>query len=364
MKKIFIILIILIVFLKTSYSQTELFVFSNNSHSSYYDSKPIKKAPKLLWTFEMPYQNCSNVIIADNNLLVNCYDNQIKKGFQYAVDKKAGKQIWSQNIPEQLSTPTIKSKIAYYGSKDNKVLALNINNGFEIWRFVDISGPVCLSPSIGNNQLFFGTHSKEWCIVNSKDGKLIKKDNLQNGVCCFPSMDNENVYFTDWDGKLHKQSVLTLDDSVIYQTTMSSHVAPTIVGNIGLITNDNSTLIAVDLITGKELWNYTTDGKLWRSPSVVNQICIIETDNSHIYAFDFNNGKLLWDIKKQGAVYTSATILGNVAYIGCGDKKLYALEVDTGNEIWSLDCQEIVGQVFIENEILYFTAGKNVYAYK
>lgn len=327
-------------------------------------SQSERKSPMLLWNYKMPYLSCSNVVVSHNKLYVNCFDKESKRGMQYAIDKNNGNVIWESHIDEQLSAPLINRNYAYFGSKNNKVIALDTSTGKEIWQFNDITGAVCFPPALINNRLYFGTHTNEWCIINPNDGKVVEINKIGNGICCRPTTNNQSVFYTDWDGKLHRFNTITLTDSVIYKTNASSHVAPEIKGNIGFMTNDDNSIISVDLKTGKEYWSFKTDGKLWRPPAIADNICIVITDNSHVYSFESTSGKLLWDIKKSGLIYTSPTISKGIAYISCGDKNIYAYDTKSGKELWKLTLPENAEQITIDNEILYFSSGTNIYAYK
>jgi outer membrane protein assembly factor BamB len=139
MKKKILSLIILTGIASSAYSQTDVIVFSGNTHSSCYNSSPVTSAPQQQWEFAMPATSCCEPIIIGDKILVNAYDKENNKGYQFALDKNTGKQIWRNNIPEQLSTPTVKGDKALYGSKSKLTIALDLDNGNEIWRYTDIS---------------------------------------------------------------------------------------------------------------------------------------------------------------------------------------------------------------------------------
>ncbi|MDR1675567.1 MAG: PQQ-binding-like beta-propeller repeat protein, partial [Tannerella sp.] len=162
MKKKVLSLLILIGIAIRIYSQTDVVVFSGNTHSGCYSSNPVTSAPQQKWEFEMPATNCSDPIIVGDKILVNAYDKESNKGYQFALDKNTGKQIWRNNIPEQLSTPTVAGDKVLYGSKSKLTTALDLDNGKEIWRYTDISGMTCFAPAIVNGRAYFGTHGKEW----------------------------------------------------------------------------------------------------------------------------------------------------------------------------------------------------------
>jgi outer membrane protein assembly factor BamB len=364
MKKELIIIVLFFGIMKTSYSQDDVVSFPNPTHTSSFDSEPIQSKPSVKWEFEMPFENCSNPIVIGDILLVNSFDSDTKKGFQFALNKKNGEQIWKNEIGERMSTPSVGQNIAVYGTKSHLTIALDIKDGSEIWRISDLNGKTCVAPAIVNNKIFFGTHGKEWCIADLITGELIKKETIDNGICCFPSWKDNYVYYTDWDGKLHKQNISNLQDSIIFQTNKSSHVAPTIMDSIGIMTNDNGVLMAINLNTGNQTWHFKPDGKLWRSPSVKNGMCVIITDKSNIYGIEIENGVKKWELKKEGTIYTSASIAGDFAFVSSGDNKLYALNIENGKVLWQVDFESIAGQPFIENRTIYVSSGNKVYALK
>jgi hypothetical protein len=119
------------------YSQADVTVFSGNTRSGCYGGNPVTSAPQQKWEFEMPAANCSDPIIVGDKILVNAYDKENSKGYQFALDKNTGKQIWSNNIPEQLSTPAVAGDKVLYGSKSKLTMALDLNSRNKIWRYTD-----------------------------------------------------------------------------------------------------------------------------------------------------------------------------------------------------------------------------------
>ena len=334
------------------------------THCSYRDVVPIKSVPELKWRFELDWNQCSEVVVADGLILANAFDKESQQGTQHAIDQLTGELRWSNSIRQRLSKPVVSGQAAYYGSKSNQVYALDLSDGAEVWTFSRIGGFACNTPVVSQGRVFFGTHDGGWYVVDAKDGNLIQEVKTSKGICCSPSTRAGAVYFVDWAGDLHCQQVSTLQSSVLLKTDVSSHVAPTIVGKTGLLTNDSGLLLAFDMDSGQELWRFRPDGQLWRNPSVANGSCIVVTDKSHVYCLDVQTGKQKWDVAKSGTVYTSATIARTVAYISCGDHYLYALEVDTGDELWRLPTKATASQPWAADNMIYFAAGKGIYAYQ
>jgi len=119
----------------------------------------------------------------------------------------------------------------------------------------------------------------------------------------------------------------------------------------------NGKVIAVDLLTGKELWKYFTAGPVRLAPTVWNDTLFVNCDDGFLYALSKKTGSFKW--KHQGAP-TAKLLLGNnnmiskwparggavvengIVYYGAGiwpteGFYLYALEADTGKLIWLND---------------------------
>jgi outer membrane protein assembly factor BamB len=348
-----------------SFGQEEAVMLAGGKHNSNFDSKAVREFHGIKWKFQMPYGGTTPTVCEDK-VFVGCYgtdeNSKSQRGCQYALDKLTGKVIWQKQINEQLSSPAIYKGTAFYGSKKNKVLALDIHDGNQLWLYDDLKGPVCSSPVPVGNKLFFGTHGKEWCVLDCQNGSLIKKLNLNNGICCYPSYDKDKIYFVDWDGKLHAFGIKMLNDSVLYQSGKGVHIAPTLYGGYGYFINDDGIVHAVNIESGELIWTFKADGQIWGTPSIKDNICVFVSDKSHTYAVDTKTGNLKWDIAKSGKIYTTALIAENIVYVACGDNNLYALELETGHDVWKFKSEGTVSSPWIDDKVIYFSSGNYIYA--
>jgi outer membrane protein assembly factor BamB len=356
-----------------SFGQEEAVMPAGSKHNNNFDSKAVREFHGIKWKFQMPYEGTA-LTVCEDKVFVGCYgydaNSKSQQGCQYALDKLTGKIIWQKQINEQLSSPAIYKGVAFYGSKKNKVIALDIHDGNNLWHYDDLKGPVCSPPVPVDNKLFFGNHGKEWCVLDCRDGHLIKKLNTNNGICCYPSYDQDKIYFVEWDGKLHSFDVETLTDTVFYQfdgsgktaPNMNDEVAPTLYGGCGYLVNANGIVYAINIKSGEFIWTFKADGQIWGTPSIKDDVCVFVSDKSHIYAVDTKTGNLKWDIAKSGKIYTTASIAENIVYAACGDNNLYALELETGNEVWKFKSEDTIGPPWIDDKVIYFSSGKYIYA--
>jgi outer membrane protein assembly factor BamB len=90
----------------------------------------------------------------------------------YAVEVQAGWKLWNFRTNKPIiSTPAVANKQVYIGSADGNLYALDISNGKEAWKF-ETSGQIVSSPVYHNNAIYFGGIDQRVYSIDSKRGKL------------------------------------------------------------------------------------------------------------------------------------------------------------------------------------------------
>ncbi len=106
---------------------------------------------------------------------------------------------------------------------------------------------------------------------------------------------------------------------------------------------------AVDLLTGREMWRFTTDAPVRMAPTISDGKAYVGADDGYAYCLDAQSGELIWRFSpvpetrrvlqngKMISLYpcrTGVLIEGNVAYFVCGMlpwKKSYLCAVDANS---------------------------------
>ena len=112
-----------------------------------------------------------------------------------------------------------------------------------------------------------------------------------------------------------------------------------------------SNLTALEVETGKWLWNCTMNGTVWASPLVVQasagrELAVVGSENGSVYAVDTSNGLLRWRLQTGGPVFSSAvtsdpTQPSAAIYVGSWDGFMYKLSRDG----------RVLGKLHFETEI-------------
>src|SRR4030095_9989382 len=116
-----------------------------------------------------------------------------------------------------------------------------------------------------------------------------------------------------------------------------------ITGNTAYVGTGKSTLVAVDLQTGKLKWSYQTPEAIGESSPAVGAGMVFVGDLSGVFhAVNAATGKGAWTYKTDGEIKSSPVIVGDRALIGSYDGALYCFNARDGKTIWKFKTENYV----------------------
>ena len=141
---------------------------SNNSSSS--KVYAVKPDGTLKWSVSIGTSIHSSPVIREDGSILIGSDN----GIFYALSQTDGTEIWTydKDDKEIRSSPLVASNgIVYYGSNDEKIIALN-SSGTAKWERM-VTGPVSASPTMGfAGNIYVGTESGYFYAVETTSTRL------------------------------------------------------------------------------------------------------------------------------------------------------------------------------------------------
>ncbi len=140
----------------------------------------------------------------------------------------------------------------------------------------------------------------------------------------------------------------------------------------------DSTLYALDINSGTQLWKFKAEATIFSSPVISGGTIIFGSEdlggrrdltktygNKYLYALNIDNGSEIWKIKKASGSSWNPVVLNNTVFVGNGSEFL-ALDVKTGNEIWKYSLPPGLGTAesgaAIYQDMVIFGAAKKVVA--
>lgn len=297
---------------------------------------------KVKWTFLTKNEVEGAAAVVDNRLFFGSYD-----GFFYCVDKNTGKLFWKfktgpavdmirksyyKFATGQDSPPVVKDGIVYFGAFDGKLYALKVDDGKVVWTYQTKGGIHTASPALSNGRLYIGSTDGVLHCVNASDGKKIWTKNLSGS-----HVD-------------HMASSPTIYDGVIY-----------------LGTDKSGNFYALDAATGDIKWNFRAKSLISGSPSIAYgkvYFFINHLRQSTIYALDLKTGKEVWSTFVQGGWGgCSPIVCDGLVWVTMRDAKIegkpvsmVALDAQTGQITWSFSEGRVWGTPTIASDMLFFSS--------
>lgn len=255
-----------------------------------------------------------------------------------------------------ISSPTVSNDIAYFGSTDSYIYAVDARSGDLIWKF-KTGAPVESSVALANSLIYTGgddgyvyclnpcTGAQQWkTFVNGNlpftFGNLVLKSS--------PAVADGKVYVGSLDGYLYALDWNT--GSILWKTQAAGPIesSPAYAdGAVYFTAEEPATgmVYKLNAATGAVQWNFsiayrpsfTGGNQMLGSPSVADGKVFASSNWGDYYALDINNGAEVWHFYDNTAtefiVSSPIWVNGTVYLIDKFD--LTAVNGTTGSAIWS-----------------------------
>lgn len=314
--------------------------------------EPIRRFVGTAWTVKTEGPVRSSPAVVDGIAYVGSGDGRI-----YAIETQTGRTIWIHDVGAPVhSSPAAVGGRVYIAARNGMVLALDARSGSRTWtRNLGADLPYHWefdyfqsSPTVVGELLYVGGGDGSVYALTTTDGKVVWKADLSSRVRSTPAVANGLVVVGDFAGYLHALDAKTgrrrwrqategaSIDATPYGFDRSALVAsPAIADGRVFIGGRDGFLYGFDLATGRELWRF--DHKIsWvpTSPAVARGLVIAgSSDGRFVQAVDAVTGTERWRFRSRKPVWSSPLIAGDVVYIADYDGFVWIVDAATGREI-------------------------------
>lgn len=271
------------------------------------------------------------------------------------------------------SSPAVVGDIAYIGSEDKSLYAVDIRTGKQLWKF-KTGGAVHSSPAVFNKIVYFGSYDGNYYAVDALTGaekwrfktggekrigakglwQMRPSDQYMEDLYDFflssPLVTGEDkeltVYFGSSDGNLYALDANTGGLKWKFKTNGIIHTSPSLHNGKVYVGSWDNYLYAVDAKTGKEIWKYKTGDQpdvhvlegIQASPAIHDGTVYFGARDANFYALDSETGSLKWKYFANNSwILTTAAVKDEVVYLGTSDSFLFlALDAKTGKENFNI----------------------------
>jgi outer membrane protein assembly factor BamB len=248
--------------------------------------------------------------------------------------------MWEDNnlaSDKIVAGPLQVGDMAYVGSADFNIYALDADSGSKLWQFAT-DGAIWGQPSYHEGVLY----------VTS----------LDQNVYALDAETGEEVWRTELGGAISAKPLLNTAANLMYVAAY-----------------DNA-LHTLDMETGEELWQVETANWIWSAPTLADGVLYFADSSAEVYAVDALNGDPVWTTsvnemrevdgvlltapeRIEGAIQASPVFADGVLYIASegnrvtGEGLLIALNTENGEEIWQKTTNEpLYSTPVIANDVI------------
>lgn len=191
-------------------------------------------------------------------------------GHIYALDVRTGAQRWKVKAGAVVhASPAVAGGKVYVGDFGGTFYALDAATGTLTWTFQTGLDPdthnqqgIASSAAVAEGRVFFGCRDGHFYALDAATGALVwKVDNHKGWVIASPAVQDGRVYFPTSDGQRFK-AVEAATGKVVYDRTLSavSFSSPALAGNRLVFGTSDGLLHLLDRDTGNTVASFQTEG--------------------------------------------------------------------------------------------------------
>lgn len=292
------------------------------------------------------------------------------------------KSAWRYQTEGAVRTSAaIVDGVAYVGSYDGWLYALDIGTGRRLWRF-PAESPITGAPSVCDDEIFFGTEAGDvFCVAQPRKGgpptgQLVWRYNASASVTASPLVTDSGlvivgscdsyIYALDrYTGKLVWK--IATGGPVLASASKVGHRIPAGVDDTGkptsrsagvLVGSSDGKLYAIEEVAGQVIWTFTSDGPITAAPVLYGDRLYLTNRSGSLYALQPATGRQLWTQRIAGSISHSPAVDDQRVYVGTTEGGVFALDNTTGKMIWQCDLRATLAAspTLVSGQIMYLAS--------
>ena len=297
----------------------------NPPHTGVYNAAGAPKFNAVKWKFHTGGRVISSPAVVNGVAYVGSTDGNL-----YAIDAASGAQKWKFTSKAwEVSSPAVMAGVVYFLSYDGNFYALDAASGQVKWKF-----------KTNGEKHYAGTH------LHYLQPATESMPDPWDFYLSSPAVWNGTVYFGSSDGNIYALDAFSGALKWKFKTGDVVHSSPAIADGTLYIGSWDSYLYALDAASGTEKWRFKTGEDpdahnhvgIQASPAVVDGTVYFGSRDAYAYAVDAATGKQLWKFSTDGSwVNNSMVVHDGKAYFGTSIPGImHAVDAKTGKAVFDL----------------------------
>lgn len=243
--------------------------------------------------------------------------------------------------------PVIKGAVVYTADAMGAVQAISKSDGKVLWT-TQLNHKIVSGPTVAEGFIALGTDNSSLVLLKQVNGRKLWQHQVSSEILSPPVISHGKVLAKTIDGK-----VLAFDAATAKQLWVAEHGSPNlvlkassspiVVGNLVLTGFSDGKLDAVELDTGRLVWQrsiaYSTGSSdverlvdIDADPIVEGKIAYLASYQGYIGALSLDDGQFIW--RKPGSVYKNMVLSANALYLTDSNDVIWSLDKHTGKVNW------------------------------
>lgn len=284
------------------------------ANTSANDALPIRGT--IHWFFQTDGPVLSSPVVAGGLVVVNGGD-----GVLYAVDRRTGAIKWRTPLGDTLvaGTAAVADSVVYVAAQGHGLTALRLDTGIPLWT-VDTRLPIRAAPLVVGSVLFVLAGANSLLCLDKRNGEE------------YWEFKSEDVLANFWPTQ-GRPAIAAVDGGLVFS-------------GLGASTEFN----ALNLRTGRKVWEQTVDSRMVGSPVYDAQLGLVfvATWLGHIYAMNIRDGAVRWrfSLPQSGSsgtgLATGPALANGTLFIADYQGHVLALDARTGRSRWTYNASSAV----------------------
>jgi RNA polymerase sigma factor (sigma-70 family) len=308
-------------------------LFRGNSLQTGVAESTLADKLEILWKYETQDAIEAAAGIADGVVYVGSLDEHL-----YALDLKSGEKKWDYKAGPIAAPVSVRGKLIYVGDSDGVFHCIG-PEGKKNWSF-KTGREIKSGANFAGDSILFGSSDEHLYCVNS-DGTLAWKFEVSGGpVLGTPVVVDGRTFAAGCDNTLHVLNVADGKERDTLDLGGPVAASPAVVGDrlyVGTMTNQ---VLGVDWKKPALEWTFEPEDRsqpFYASAAVTDKLVIVGSRDRLVHALDRKTGKEEWNFPTNGKVDSSPVVVGGRVYFGSADGNLYVLDAAKGTLIQKID---------------------------
>jgi outer membrane protein assembly factor BamB len=258
----------------------------------------------------------------------------------YALDLATGKPKWQTTLGPMKSAPAVHDGRVYVGDMDGKFYALDAATGKLLWTF-ETGGEIHAGANFHKDHILIGSHDATlYCL--DRDGKKVWAYTIDGPVNGSAAVVGDRTFVAGCDSVLHVVDANTGKQIGTVDIGGQAGATAAIVGDFAYVGTMSNQVVAVNWKQLKAGWTFEPKRRqqpFYASAAVTDKLVVAASRDRKVYALDRATGREAWNFVTEGSVEASPVVVGSRVYVGTlsSGGEFYALDLATGKQV-----QEIV----------------------